>query len=155
MNTSPKSLLLFVLCRRKISWMMDLFRERSDQKLKPVIQRNKRADRAKGGRGSPVRKTELLLFMFHPSGSHYFPRLPACCYEPSSYHSAAPLHRTDTFPLATLRVCRVQNRKEMEYPLSTVVGRSRMTKLAALGAKESGKGRGREGMETGDPFIER
>lgn len=76
-STSSKhfSLLLFVLCRRKNSGMMDLFRERSSQKLKPVIQRNKKADRVKGERDSPARKTVLLFFMFHPSGSHYFPPL--------------------------------------------------------------------------------
>lgn len=73
MSTFPKSLLLFGLRRRKISGMVDLFRESSAQELEAAIQRNKKADGVKGGRGSPVRKFQLLLTTFHPSGSHYVP----------------------------------------------------------------------------------
>ena len=105
MSTPPKSLLLFGLCRRKNSGMMDLFRERSAQKLKPVIQRNKRADRLKGGRGSPVRKSELLLFMFHPSGSHYF--LPS---SPSRQRAALSPARTTVLLPSTGQTCFPQQR---------------------------------------------
>lgn len=59
------------------------------------------------------------------------------------------------FPPAALRLCRVQSRKETEYQLSSVVDRSRMTKLGALGAEESGKERGRQRRETGHSFIVR
>jgi len=40
-------------------------------------------------------------------------------------------------------VCRVQSRKEMECQLSSVLESSRMTKLSAPGAEESGKGGGK------------
>jgi len=53
--------------------MIDLLRERPAQKMKLVIQRSKRADKVRGGRGSPLRKTKLLLFMVYPSASHCFP----------------------------------------------------------------------------------
>lgn len=78
MSTCPKSLLLFILCRRKISGVMDLFRERSAWKPKPVIQGNKGWQDERRERQS-CKMTELLLFMFHRSGSHYFPPSSPSC----------------------------------------------------------------------------
>lgn len=43
----------------------------------------------------------------------------------------------------------------MEYQLSSVAERIRMTKLSALGAEESGKGQGKERIKTiGIPYHE-